>query len=81
MCGILETSTFVIVIVLGHVTSQELGLSGNPLQPDILSMISEVNGISKLLSFLLDNLTVPPRPPEREWIQLLPPNQQHSKCK
>ena len=36
---------------------QTLGLSGNPLQPDILSMVNEVNGTAKLLSFLLDNLT------------------------
>ncbi len=36
---------------------QILGLSGNPLQPDILSMVNEVNGTAKLLSYLLDNLT------------------------
>ena len=36
---------------------QTLGLTGNPLQPDILSMVNEVNGTAKLLSFLLDNLT------------------------
>lgn len=44
-------------------------------------MVGEVNGTAKLLSFLLDNLTVPPRPPEREWLQLIPPSQQRSKCK
>ncbi len=44
-------------------------------------MISEVNGVGKLLSFLLDNLTVPPRPPEREWVPLVPPNSHQSKCK
>lgn len=58
---------------------QELGLAGNPLQPDILNMVGEVNGTAKLLSFLLDNLTLPPRPPEREWLQLIPPSQQRSK--
>ena len=30
---------------------------GNPLQPDILSMVNEVNRTSELLTFLLDNLT------------------------
>ena len=35
---------------------QRLGILGNPLQPDILSMVNEVNGTAKLLSFLLDNL-------------------------
>jgi len=61
---------------------QELGLLGNPLQADILNMLSEVNGVGKLLSFLLDNLTVPPRPPEREWIPLAPPpnSPQQPKC-
>ena len=47
-----------------------LGISGNPLQPDILDMVKEVNGTSKLLTFLLDNLSVPPRPPDREWLQM-----------
>lgn len=58
-----------------------MGLAGNPLQPDILNMVSEMNGTAKLLSFLLDNLTVPPHPPEREWIQLVPQSQQKTKCK
>ena len=43
---------------------------GNPLQPDILEMVKEVNGTAKLLTFLLDNLNAPPRPPDREWLQL-----------
>nr|CAG4640873.1 EOG090X06K5 [Eulimnadia texana] len=36
---------------------QILGLKGNPLPQDILSLYSEPNGTSKLLSYLLDNLT------------------------
>lgn len=36
---------------------QNLGLAGNPLQPEILAMVNEPNGTSKLLSFLLDNLS------------------------
>ncbi len=56
---------------------QILGLSGNPLQPDILSMSNEVNGTSKLITFLLDNLTPPQQPPpDREWIQLSRRNRQ-----
>ena len=34
-----------------------LGIAGNPLQSEILSMVNEVNGTDKLLSYLLDNLT------------------------
>lgn len=52
---------------------QNLVVTGNPLQPEILSMVSDINGTAKLLSYLLDNLTVCPRPPEREWIQIAPP--------
>ena len=36
---------------------QSLGVSGNPLSHDILAMAAEPNGTSKLLTFLLDNLT------------------------
>lgn len=54
---------------------QNLGLAGNPLQPEILAMVNEPNGTSKLLSFLLDNLSVAPRPPDREWISLPLPDQ------
>ena len=35
---------------------QILGLKGNPLSSDILTLYSEVNGTEKILSFLLDNL-------------------------
>ena len=36
---------------------QTLGISGNPLSPDILNMSTEPHGTTKLLTFLLDNLT------------------------
>ncbi len=36
---------------------QSLGVSGNPLSHDILAMAAEPNGTTKLLTFLLDNLT------------------------
>lgn len=36
---------------------QMLGISGNPLSPDILNMAAEPQGTSKLLTYLLENLT------------------------
>lgn len=33
-----------------------LGLVGNPLNKDIMSIYSEPNGTQKLLTFMLDNL-------------------------
>ena len=35
---------------------QILGLKGNPLPTDIMTLFSEVNGTDKILSYLLDNL-------------------------
>ncbi|KAL3876079.1 hypothetical protein ACJMK2_033960 [Sinanodonta woodiana] len=35
---------------------QTLGLMGNPLNMEIMKLYNEVNGVQKLLSFLLDNL-------------------------
>ena len=35
---------------------QVLSIAGNPIQAEILSMVSEPNGTARLLSFLLDNL-------------------------
>ena len=35
---------------------QILGLKGNPLPSDIMTLHSEVNGCDKILSYLLDNL-------------------------
>jgi len=51
---------------------KSFGLSGNPLPNEILGLAGETNGVSKLLMFMLDNLTVCPRPPPREWIPLAP---------
>ena len=34
-----------------------LGLQGNPLPAEFLSMVEEVNGVEKLLTWLLDNVT------------------------
>lgn len=34
-----------------------LGLHGNPLGKDVLSLYNEPNGTHKLITFLLDNLT------------------------
>ena len=36
---------------------QTLDIAGNPLPPDILGMADEPHGTTKLLTFLLDNLT------------------------
>jgi len=49
-----------------------LGLKGNPLPVDFLSMVEETNGVDKLLGWLLANITVCPRPPDRPWNQLVP---------
>lgn len=52
---------------------QVMGLKGNPLGSDILSLFSEVNGTRKLLDFMLDNLAVSTaHPPARPWIPLAP---------
>jgi len=49
---------------------KSLGMQGNPLPSEILGLAAEHNGVSKLLTFMLDNLTVCPRPPPREWMPL-----------
>lgn len=36
---------------------QILGLHGNPLGKDVMSIYNEPNGTQKLLTYLLDNLT------------------------
>uniref|UniRef100_A0A336M7I4 poly(A)-specific ribonuclease n=1 Tax=Culicoides sonorensis TaxID=179676 RepID=A0A336M7I4_CULSO len=52
-----------------------LGLHGNPLGKDIMSIYNEPNGTSKLLTYMLDNLTVTASPPpQRPWIPLARPN-------
>lgn len=55
---------------------QTLGLSGNPLSPELINMVKEPNGTSRLLTFMLDNLQVCPRPPDRPWVQIRPIDRQ-----
>ncbi|XP_055700412.1 CCR4-NOT transcription complex subunit 6-like [Phlebotomus papatasi] len=58
-----------------------LGLHGNPLGKDILSIYNEPNGTQKLLTFMLDNLTVSAGPPpQRPWIPLARPNRTRPAC-
>ncbi|XP_017782437.1 PREDICTED: CCR4-NOT transcription complex subunit 6-like isoform X2 [Nicrophorus vespilloides] len=58
-----------------------LGLQGNPLNKDIMSIYTEPNGTSKLLTFMLDNLQVTtPAPPQRPWIPLTRPTRDHPTC-
>ncbi|KAK2720822.1 hypothetical protein QYM36_004635 [Artemia franciscana] len=60
---------------------QVLGLKGNPLTPEILQVYSEANGTVKLLSFLLDRLSVTvPQPPQRVWMPLGHPDRTKSTC-
>ncbi|KAK3579436.1 hypothetical protein CHS0354_028235 [Potamilus streckersoni] len=55
---------------------QTLGLMGNPLNMEIMKLYNEVNGVQKLLSFLLDNLQInASQPPQRHWIPLTRPEQ------
>ncbi|XP_055645425.1 CCR4-NOT transcription complex subunit 6-like [Toxorhynchites rutilus septentrionalis] len=52
-----------------------LGLHGNPLGKDVMSIYNEPNGTQKLLTYMLDNLTVSIiPPPARPWIPLARPN-------
>ena len=56
---------------------QNLGLKGNPLSPEILSVYNEVNGTSRLLSYMLDNLGVTAsQPNQRPWTTLAQPDRQ-----
>ncbi|XP_067124854.1 CCR4-NOT transcription complex subunit 6-like-B isoform X1 [Centruroides vittatus] len=58
-----------------------LGLKGNPLSPELYVIYSESNGTQKLLSFLLDNLSVTPsEPPERPWVTINPPTRTRPAC-
>jgi len=60
---------------------QILGLKGNPLSSDILTLFSEVNGTEKILSLLLDNLPIStPLPPMRPWIPLGHPDRSRPTC-
>lgn len=47
---------------------QTLGLTGNPLSPEISKIYHDANGAQKLLQHLLDHLTINTAPPpERQW--------------
>ncbi|XP_058837265.1 CCR4-NOT transcription complex subunit 6-like [Topomyia yanbarensis] len=58
-----------------------LGLHGNQLAKDVMSIFNEPNGTQKLLTYMLDNLsvTVAP-PPQRPWIPLARPNRARGAC-
>ncbi|XP_014661642.1 PREDICTED: CCR4-NOT transcription complex subunit 6-like isoform X2 [Priapulus caudatus] len=48
---------------------QNFGLKGNPLSAEILSIYSEPNGTVKLLTYMLDHLTVNAvQPTTRQWV-------------
>ncbi|XP_048516526.1 CCR4-NOT transcription complex subunit 6-like isoform X2 [Dendroctonus ponderosae] len=58
-----------------------LGLTGNPLSKDIMSLYNEPNGTHRLLTFMLDNLQVhTPSPPPRPWIPLARPSSNRPAC-
>ncbi|XP_052130252.1 CCR4-NOT transcription complex subunit 6-like [Frankliniella occidentalis] len=58
-----------------------LGLQGNPLNKEILSLYGETNGTHKLLTYMLDSLTVSAsHPPQRPWIPLTRPNRSRPTC-
>ncbi|KAB0801978.1 hypothetical protein PPYR_04164 [Photinus pyralis] len=58
-----------------------LGLHGNPLNKDIMTIYSEPNGTHKLLTYMLDNLQVTtPAPPQRPWIPLTKPTRNRPTC-
>ncbi|XP_036323888.1 CCR4-NOT transcription complex subunit 6-like isoform X1 [Rhagoletis pomonella] len=58
-----------------------LGLMGNPLQKEFLSIYNEPNGTQKLLTYMLDNLSVSiTPPPQRPWIPLAKPNKSRPAC-
>ncbi|XP_071808360.1 CCR4-NOT transcription complex subunit 6-like [Asterias amurensis] len=54
---------------------QVLGLKGNPLNTDMLGLYNEHNGVPRLLSFMLDNISPPSTlPPTRPWIHIKDPD-------
>lgn len=58
-----------------------LGLLGNPLQKEFLSIYNEPNGTQKLLTYMLDNLSFTgTAPPQRPWIPLAKPNKTRPSC-
>ncbi|XP_053986536.1 CCR4-NOT transcription complex subunit 6-like isoform X2 [Hylaeus anthracinus] len=60
---------------------QVLGLQGNPLSKEVMSLYGEPSGTHKLLSYMLDNLQVTANhPPQRPWIPLTRPNRTRPTC-
>lgn len=60
---------------------QMLAVKGNPLPQEFISLHAEVNGTSKLLTFLLDSLPVPTvEPPPRAWLPLATPTRTKPAC-
>ncbi|XP_071440105.1 CCR4-NOT transcription complex subunit 6 [Hetaerina americana] len=60
---------------------QILGLKGNPLTKEILNIYGDGLGTSKLLAYMLDNLTVTTaHPPQRPWIPLTRPSRAKPAC-
>jgi len=60
---------------------QILNIKGNPLPAEIISLQAEVNGTSKLLTYLLDSLPVPTvEPPARSWLPLATPVRSRPAC-
>lgn len=60
---------------------QILGLTGNPLNKEYLKTLNEPNGTQKLISYLLDSLSVRvPQPPERPWIPTARPTKTRPTC-
>ncbi|XP_014233843.1 CCR4-NOT transcription complex subunit 6-like isoform X2 [Trichogramma pretiosum] len=60
---------------------QILGLHGNPLSKDVMAIYGEPQGTHKLLSYMLDNLSVTAgHPPQRPWIPLTRPNRMRPTC-
>ncbi|CAB3362119.1 Hypothetical predicted protein [Cloeon dipterum] len=60
---------------------QVLGLKGNPLTKEIMSLYMEPNGTHKLLTYMMDNLqVVASQPPQRQWLFLSKPDQTRPAC-
>ncbi|XP_072038370.1 CCR4-NOT transcription complex subunit 6-like [Amphiura filiformis] len=52
-----------------------LGLKGNPLSTEYLTIYNEHNGVSRLLSYMLDNVSPPATlPPTRPWLHIAHPD-------
>ncbi|OSX65924.1 hypothetical protein POSPLADRAFT_1130851 [Postia placenta MAD-698-R-SB12] len=53
---------------------QTLGIEGNPLDPS-LKQIVQKDGTPALISYLRDSSPAPPRPPPREWMNVIQPQE------